>query len=149
MSRRTARVAERIRQELSTAIPTLKNPDIGFVTVTGVEVSADLRYATVYVTALPTREQSDPEKSIEALRHSRGFLQHAVAPSLKLRVTPELRFVRDDSVERAAEVSDLIRHARATDRDAGADTPPDAGDVLPDASPDAPDDADRGEDRGA
>lgn len=132
MSRRLERVARRIQQELSTQLPQLKHPDIGFVTVTRVVPSPDLRQAKVYVSFLPTRQQSDPEKSLQALQHSHGFLQARLGPALKTRVTPELRFYLDDTSERAAHLEALIEEARASDPD--HNQPPDA-ETEPPAAP--------------
>lgn len=137
MSRRTERVAERIRQELSLEIRKLKDPDIGFVTVTNVEVSPDLEHAWVDVSVLtsldgvsPTGEAGDDAAAgatLTALRRAAGYLQHRIGGALKTRTTPELRFRLDRSAERQAEMSDLIRQARSTDADhAEADEPPEA-----------------------
>ena len=115
MSRRTERVAERIREDLGLLLPQLKNPDIGFVTFTGVEVTPDLSVAYVHVSVLPTAEHPDPEKSLAALRHSAGFLKGRIGRSLRLRVTPELRFLKDTTAEKEAGLSALIREARETD----------------------------------
>jgi ribosome-binding factor A len=117
MSRRVERVAERLRKDLATAINTLKHPEIGFVTVTGVRVSKDLRYADVQVSVLPTRGHEDPEDSLRALRHSSGFLQAQVGKNLRLRVTPELRFELDPLGGQSADVAALIREAREGDPD--------------------------------
>jgi ribosome-binding factor A len=117
MSRRTERVNERIRQELAEAIPHLKHPEIGFVTITGVDVSPDLTVADVQVSVLPTREHDKPERSMHALEQSRGFLQSKVGDALKTRETPELRFHLDESAARAARVGNLIRQARDSDPD--------------------------------
>ncbi|MBN1257785.1 MAG: 30S ribosome-binding factor RbfA [Planctomycetes bacterium] len=115
MSRRLERVAKRIQQELSRAIPTMKNPDIGFVTITQVEVSPDLGIAKVYVSFLPTRGHEEPEKSIAALQHSEGFLRAKLSPALRLRILPKLNFYLDQSIARGAEMESLIREARASD----------------------------------
>jgi|GEM_PF-1009507 len=133
MSRRLQRVAERIRQELGRLLPTLKHPELGFLTVTKVEITADLQQAKVYVSVLPTREHEDPERSMKALHRSAGFLRREVGDALGLRVSPELWFLRDESVERAAHMTRLIRDARASDAD---QTPgPDGEDASRNASP--------------
>jgi ribosome-binding factor A len=127
MTRRTERVSQRIKQELAIAIQGLRNPDVGFVTVTKVEVSPDLRNAKVYVSVLPTKEVSDPDKCIWALQHSAGYLQGCIAGALKSKATPELKFYEDRSLVISQNMNKLIEEARATDSDHAADgTPEDA-----------------------
>jgi ribosome-binding factor A len=86
----------------------LKDPRVGFVTVTAVKTSRDLRHARVYVSVLgdaPTREST-----MLGLRSAHGFLQGALAQQLKLKHTPTLTFEYDESVERAARLTELLEH---------------------------------------
>ena len=104
---RMRRVDEAMRQVLGEAISKeLKDPRVGFVTVTDVKTSPDLRYARVYVSVL-----GDPaarEASLDGLRSAHGFLQSRVAAELRLKRTPELSFEFDPTAERAARVEALL-----------------------------------------
>ncbi|MDX6699241.1 MAG: ribosome-binding factor [Solirubrobacteraceae bacterium] len=104
---RLRRVDEAVRQVLSDAVATdLKDPRVGFVTVTGVKTSPDLRHARVYVSVLG--DEAAREASLDGLRSAHGFLQRRVASELRLKHTPTLDFVYDDSVERGMRLSELI-----------------------------------------
>ncbi|HEY1716500.1 MAG TPA: 30S ribosome-binding factor RbfA [Solirubrobacteraceae bacterium] len=101
------RVNEAMRVVLSDAIAKdLKDPRIGFVTVTGVKTSPDLRHARVYVSVLG----NDPERaaSIDGLRSAHGFLQRRLADELTLKHTPSLAFEYDDTVDRGMRISELL-----------------------------------------
>lgn len=107
------RVDEAIRQVLGDAVGgELKDPRVGFVTVTDVRTSADLRHARVYVSVLGddgrTSEPEQREASLEGLRSAHGFLQGRVATELRLKRTPTLEFVYDDTTDRAMRVDALI-----------------------------------------
>ena len=106
MSERMRRVNEALREVLSEAVGELKDPRIGFVTVTGVEASADLRHARVYVSVLGSRRARDA--TLEALASSRGILQGRVNRELRLKRTPQLAFEYDPTVERGVRLSKLI-----------------------------------------
>jgi len=84
----------------------LKDPRVGFVTVTGVKTSSDLRHARVYVSILGT--PAEREASLEGLRSAHGYLQRQVARELRLKHTPELDFVLDDTAERAFRLEELL-----------------------------------------
>ena len=101
------RVDEAVRAVLSDAISTdLKDPRVGFVTVTGVKTSPDLRHARVYVSVLG--DASEREASLDGLRSAHGFLQGRVAAELTLKHTPALTFEYDESVDRGMRISSLI-----------------------------------------
>ena len=103
---RKRRVNEAIRQVLSDAVPTLKDPRIGFVTVTGVEATRDFAQATVYVSVYgPEAEQ---RKTLEGLEAARGVLQAQVGRELQLRRTPVLSFAYDPAVERGVRLGKMI-----------------------------------------
>ena len=106
MSDRMRRVNESIRQVLSEAVPELKDPRIGFVTVTGVSTSADLRQATVYVSVLGGEKKRDA--TLRGLTAAHGVLQSAIASELKLKRTPQLAFEYDPTVERGVRLTKLI-----------------------------------------
>jgi ribosome-binding factor A len=100
------RVNESLRQVLSEALLELKDPRIGFVTVTGVETSPDLRSARVYVSVLGGERKR--ERSLAGLSAAHGVLQARVSQELRLKRTPLLAFEYDPSVERGVRMSQLI-----------------------------------------
>ena len=113
MSDRMRRVDEAMREVLSDALGDLKDPRVGFVTVTAVETSPDLRHARVFVSVLGDDER---RASLEGLRSAHGFLQRRVASELRLKNTPQLVFEEDDTARRAERVERLLEDAdRSTD----------------------------------
>jgi len=101
------RVNESIREVLGDAIAAeLKDPRIGFVTVTGVDTSPDLRSARVYVSVLGSEEER--ESSLAGLRSSHGVLQSKIASQMRLKRTPTLTFEYDESVERGDRITRLL-----------------------------------------
>ena len=107
---RASRLADQIQRDLSEVIRTeLKDPRVGMVTITAVEVSRDLSHARVFVTSLAGVQAM--EESLRALQHAAGFLRSRLAHSLSLRTVPELQFAYDESIERGARLSRLIDEA--------------------------------------
>jgi ribosome-binding factor A len=101
------RVDEAVRAVLSEAIATdLSDPRVGFVTVTQVKTSPDLRHARVYVSVLGSDAERD--QSLAALGAAHGFLQSRLASSLRLKHTPTLTFEYDDSVDRGMRITQLL-----------------------------------------
>jgi ribosome-binding factor A len=100
------RVNEAVRQVLSEALPELKDPRIGFVTVTGVETSPDLRQARVFVSVLGSQRKR--EHTLAGLAAAHGVLQARIARELRLKRTPQLSFEYDPTVERGVRMSRLI-----------------------------------------
>jgi len=101
------RVDEAVREVLSDAITTqLKDPRVGFVTVTAVETAPDLRHARVYVSVLGNA--SVRKRSLQGLDSAHGVLQRVVARELRLKHTPTLEFVYDDTAERGFRIAELI-----------------------------------------
>ena len=100
------RVNEAVRQVLSEAVGELKDPRIGFVTVTGVETSPDLRQARIYVSVLGSQEKQ--EESLAGLEAAHGVLQERLARELRLKRTPQLTFEYDPTVERGVRMTQLI-----------------------------------------
>ena len=97
---------EAIRQVLSDSLPTLKDPRIGFVTVTGVEATTDFEHAKVFVSVLGAEDER--ERSLAGLEAARGVLQAQIARELRLRRTPVLTFEYDPTVERGVQLTKLI-----------------------------------------
>jgi ribosome-binding factor A len=107
------RVDEAIRQVIGDAVAgDLKDPRIGFLTVTDVRTSPDLRHARVYVSVLGasggSSQPAEREASLEGLRSAHGYLQGRVAAELHLKRTPTLEFHYDDTADRAMRVEELL-----------------------------------------
>jgi ribosome-binding factor A len=100
------RVNESVRQVLSEAVGELKDPRIGFVTVTGVDTSTDLRHARVYVSVFGTEESR--QDSLAGLEAAHGVLQSRLARELRMKRTPQLAFEYDPTVERGVRMTQLI-----------------------------------------
>ena len=100
------RVNEAVREVISEGVGELKDPRVGFVTVTGVETSADLRQATVFVSVLGG--EGKREKTLAGLAAAHGVLQARVARELRLKRTPQLTFEYDPTVERGIRMTQLI-----------------------------------------
>lgn len=109
---RTDRIAEQIQRELAQFIRLeVKDPRVSMVTITGVEVTRDYAHAKIYYTTLDGQS-----KALQSgLERAAGFLRSKLAASMKLRVTPQLHFTYDASVERGAQLSQLIDQAVASD----------------------------------
>jgi ribosome-binding factor A len=106
-SDRMRRVDEAMREVLSGAITSeLKDPRVGFVTVTAVETSPDLRHARVYVSVLGN--PGERRRTLQALTKAHGFLQRRVATELRIKNTPQLEFLYDDTVENAMRITELL-----------------------------------------
>lgn len=105
---RGIRVAEQIQKDLAELIPReLRDPRLGFVTITDVELTPDYAYATVYFSVLT----GSAETSAEALNDSAGYLRNLIFKKLHIHTVPTLRFKHDQSVERGAEMSLIIDRA--------------------------------------
>ena len=107
------RVNESVRQVLSEAVGELKDPRIGFVTVTGVDTTADLRQANVFVSVLGPQRKRD--RSLAGLTAAHGVLQARLAKELRMKRTPQLTFHYDPSVEEGVRMSKLIDELVADD----------------------------------
>lgn len=112
--KRSERVAGTMRRELARLIQLeLKDPEVGFVGLSDVEVTRDLAHARVFVTVF------DPDKaakSIEALNKAAGFLRRRLGQEMRIRTVPELHFEHDASVETGQRIDDLIEAALAADQ---------------------------------
>jgi len=111
---RTRRIAEQIQRELAEIMrQELKDPRIGMITLTGVEVSPDFAHAKIFFTHLgETRQTAD---ILNGLQHCAGFLRRHLAQRLRLHAVPELHFIYDTSVERGMRLSSLIDQAISED----------------------------------
>jgi len=111
MTDRMRRVDEAMREVLSAALAhALKDPRVGFVTVTSVETTPDLRHARVYVSILGD-DLAERQACIAGLQSAHGFLQRRVASELRMKYTPQLTFVEDETARRAQRVEELLESA--------------------------------------
>ncbi len=109
--RRPDQVGESIRQVIADLLLTeLRDPRIGFVTVTGVQVTPDLSVATVRVSVMGSEEER--AQALEGLESATGFLRTRVGRTLRTRVTPELRFELDRGLEHAARINQILGELR-------------------------------------
>ncbi|QOY34518.1 30S ribosome-binding factor RbfA [Anaerobacillus isosaccharinicus] len=107
MSVRANRVGEQIKKEMTDILQReLKDPRIGFVTVTGVEVTGDLQQATIYITVLGNEEQK--EATLQGLSKATGFIRSEIGKRIRLRKTPELIFKFDESTEYGNKIATLL-----------------------------------------
>jgi ribosome-binding factor A len=107
---RTLRVAEQIQRELAELIRLeVKDPRVGMVTLTGVEVTADYGHAKIFFSVIG--DQDDIGTATEGLNHAAGYLRHELKRLIKLHTIPQLHFVYDDSMERGIRLSRLIDEA--------------------------------------
>ena len=105
---RQEKLGELIANELSELLRTrVKDPRVGFASITRVEVSGDLRHAKVYVSVMG--DQEEQKETMKGLKNATGFLRHELASRLTLRFMPELAFKLDHSIEEGAHVLELIQ----------------------------------------
>jgi ribosome-binding factor A len=126
-TRRADRVGEAIREEIATFLTeSAKDPRIvGFVTVTGVDVTSDLRHARVFVSVMGS--DAEKESTFEGLASAASHLRSRVGRALQLRVAPEIQFREDESVQRAARIESLLAGIRPeAHADDSADPSPEA-----------------------
>ena len=107
-SNRIGRINEEIQRELAALIRTVKDPRVhGLVSVTAVDTTPDLRYAKIYVSVL---DKSDCEQVLKGLKSAAGYLRRELGHALNLRNTPELTFIRDDSIDQGAHILEMLRN---------------------------------------
>lgn len=105
---RANRVGEQIKKELSDIIQReVKDPRIGFVTVTAVEVTGDLQQATAFITVYG--DEAEQDVTLEALDKAKGFIRSEIGKRIRLRKTPELIFKLDESIEQGNRIEKLLR----------------------------------------
>ncbi|MCG0277263.1 MAG: 30S ribosome-binding factor RbfA [Thermanaeromonas sp.] len=115
MSIRVERVAEQMKKEIAQLLQDeIKDPRIGFVTVTDVELSNDMQHAKVYVSIYGDEEQK--RQTLEALSRATGFIRREIGRRIKLRVVPEIVFKYDASIERADRIARLLSQIKAEER---------------------------------
>ena len=108
-SNRIGRINEEIQRELASLIRTVKDPRVaeaGMVSVTAVETTPELKYAKIYVSVL---DKSASAQAMKGLKSASGYLRRELGRVLNLRNTPELTFVRDDSIDKGAHILDMLR----------------------------------------
>lgn len=105
---RIGRINEEIQKELSAQLRSLKDPRAqgGMVTITRVDTTSDLRYARVFVSVLDKAQEKDV---VKGLKSAAGYLRRELGAALRLRYTPELQFVADDSIEHGARILSMLR----------------------------------------
>lgn len=114
---RTDRVGDFLKQELAQLIQQeVRDPRVGMISITGVEVSRDLSYARVFVTVVGKENAAEAADSVAALNRAAGFLRSQLARNMRARTTPRLVFEYDTSIGRGAYLSELIEKARESDR---------------------------------
>jgi len=117
---RTQRVADYLQRELASLIQReVRDPRVGMVSVTGVDVSRDLGHARVYYTVMGSDSQEEASESTEALNKAAGFLRSQLSRDSSMRMVPQLRFYFDTSVGRGRDLESLIRRAAEADRELG------------------------------
>ena len=113
---RPERLAALIHEELALALTTLiKDPRVGFVTITQVHVTPDGKHATVSVSVLG--EEEEKQRAMDGLAHARGFLRTRLADALSVRTIPELQFELDRGLEHARRIDELLAQARRDPED--------------------------------
>src|SRR5210317_2074587 len=117
---RTQRVADYLQRELAALIQhEVRDPRVGMVSITGVNVSRDLGHAKVYYTALERESSEEAAETTEALNRAAGFLRTQLSRDSSMRSVPQLRFYFDASVGQGRHLEDLIRKAAEADRELG------------------------------
>lgn len=114
MSRRTDRVADLLRAELSDLLlREVKDPRVKLASIAGIDISPDLRRAVVHISALG--DDAERVATVEALRHARGFLRSELARRLSLRTTPELVFELDRGAEHSQRIAEILESLHGRD----------------------------------
>lgn len=117
---RTQRVADYLQRELAALIQhEVRDPRVGMVSITGVDVSRDMGHAKVYYTSMTANTAEEASESTEALNKAAGFLRSQLSRDSSMRMVPQLRFYFDASVGRGRDLEDLIRKAADSDRELG------------------------------
>ena len=109
---RRGRINDAVAQELAIALNEVREPKVinNFVSITRAEVAPDLKYASIYFSCI-----GDSKEAIEGLKKCTGMLRHHLAVKLNLRITPELAFIKDGSIEHGAKIARLIEEIHASD----------------------------------
>ena len=111
---RARKLAERIKVLVAEALErAVKDPDLGFVTITEVKVTPDLQHASIFYTVYGTAEEK--KRTAEIIEKNRGLVRREVGHNLSIRLTPTIEFIPDEIPETAAAMNDLLAEARARD----------------------------------
>ena len=106
-SNRMGRINEEIQRELAALIPTVKDPRVtGMISVTAVDTTPDLKYAKIYISVL---DKGDCDRVLKGLKSAAGYLRRELGHRLNLRSTPELTFIRDDSIDKGAHILEVLK----------------------------------------
>ena len=110
---RRGRINDAVAQELAIALGDVREPKVinNFVSITRAEVAPDLRFATIYFSCI-----GDSEEAAEGLKKCTGILRHHLALTLNLRITPDLRFVKDGSIEHGAKIAKFLEEIKASEK---------------------------------
>lgn len=120
-SQRPGRVQEAIRQEVSRIVHgEMKDPRIGFITITKVELTKDLRYARIYFSVLG--EDKDKKLALKGLNYAKGYIKGLLADRIKLRYMPDIVFIIDESMEHTKHIYDIIERLKKERGDAGSNS---------------------------
>ena len=116
-SQRSGRVQEALRQEISKIVQgEMKDPRVGFITITKVDLTKDLRYARVYFSILG--EDKDKKLALKGLNNAKGYIKGLVADRIDLRFMPEIAFAIDESLEHTKHIYDILDQIKKEKRDA-------------------------------
>lgn len=115
---RRGRINDAVREELAIALGSVREPKVAnnFVSITRAEVAPDLKYASVYFSVI-----GDSDEALVGLKKCTGMLRHHLATTLNLRITPELHFVKDSSIEHGAKIARLLEEIKAENGEGGED----------------------------
>lgn len=113
---RASRVSQQVQKELARILQQeVKDPRIGMVTISGVDITRDLAYATVYVTFFTVGDQTNDE-SLEGLNAAAGYIRRLLGKAMKLRIVPEVRFTFDKTLTEGLRISELVSGAVKNDK---------------------------------
>ena len=114
---RTQRIGDQIQRELATLIPQeVRDPRLGFITITGVDVSRDVGHAKVFITVMGENSPEEIKENLDVLKDTAGYLRMLLGKAMKLRSVPSLHFHYDQSITRGAMLSALIEQAVTEDQ---------------------------------
>ncbi|KZN42555.1 30S ribosome-binding factor RbfA [Pseudoalteromonas luteoviolacea] len=119
---RTDRVAQQIQKEIAVILQReIKDPRLGMVTVSAVEVSRDLSYAKVFVTVLSSKSEDDTKQNLAILNDATGYIRSLLGKRIRARIMPELKFVLDNSLMEGMRISNLVDEVIRTDKEKRGD----------------------------
>jgi len=135
---RTDRVSQSIQKEIALILQReIKDPRLGFVTVSSVEVSRDLSYARIFITILDQKDEDSGKKSVEILNDATGYIRSILGKRIRARIMPELKFVLDTSLMEGMRISNLVETAVRSDNEKRGDDIVDSNDDITDNDEDS------------